>query len=112
MNGSPSDPELRGVTPRAVAKILEASERLKGSGWTFTLEATFIEIYNEGLRDLLGEEGPGRLGKAIDNNAIKHSAGGHTQVCALAARHNQTREHPAMLPRLSEQLVQCWNYWA
>jgi kinesin family member C1 len=97
MNGAPSDPEMRGITPRAVAKILEAAERLKSSGWMFDLEATFIEIYNEGLRDLLGEEAPGRLGKAIDGSAIKHNAGGHTQVCIfkLTAERNCTSSHDA-----------------
>jgi len=43
--------DMRGIIPRAVELILDS---LKGrSGWDFTLEASFLEIYNEELKDLL-----------------------------------------------------------
>ena len=45
--------EQRGVIPRAVEKVLEQSKVLEHKGWAFSMEASYIEIYNEKLRDLL-----------------------------------------------------------
>lgn len=44
----------RGIIPRSVEQVLSEAERLTEQGWVYTLEATFVEIYNETLRDLLG----------------------------------------------------------
>lgn len=74
----------RGVIPRAVSMILAAAARLGAAGWTFRMEATFIEVYNEVLRDLLAEggRGPGQSGGArvLESAAIKHDPDAHTQV--------------------------------
>ncbi|KAM6903268.1 kinesin-like protein KIFC1 [Lycodopsis pacificus] len=43
----------RGVIPRAVTQIFRAAEKLEAQGWEFTFTASFVEIYNESLRDLL-----------------------------------------------------------
>ncbi|CAL5219289.1 g1094 [Coccomyxa viridis] len=71
----------QGIIPRAILKILDEVERLKEQGWQYQLEASFVEVYNETLKDLLAE-GKGRdAGKITDQNTIKHGiAGGHTQV--------------------------------
>jgi len=47
--------DQRGIIPRSIEKILEESARLNGSGWDYTLEAAFLEVYNETIRDLLGD---------------------------------------------------------
>ena len=52
MQGGEAHPTW-GIIPRALAKILDISETMKGDGWTWTLVASFLEIYNEQLRDLL-----------------------------------------------------------
>jgi len=45
--------EQRGIIPRAVEKVLEESQTISKNGWQYTLEASFLEIYNELIRDLL-----------------------------------------------------------
>uniref|UniRef100_A0A8C9XEK3 Kinesin-like protein n=1 Tax=Sander lucioperca TaxID=283035 RepID=A0A8C9XEK3_SANLU len=52
MEGSEYD-DYRGVIPRAVKQIFRAAEKLGAQGWEFTFTASFVEIYNETLRDLL-----------------------------------------------------------
>ncbi|XP_057684072.1 kinesin-like protein KIFC1 [Corythoichthys intestinalis] len=47
------DENLRGVIPRAVEQIFRASQKLAEQGWEFSFTASFVEIYNECLRDLL-----------------------------------------------------------
>ena len=68
-------------------QILEAASKLGKSGWEYAMEASFIEVYNESLRDLLGEgRNPREPGKVLDNNAIKHMADGKSTlpvVCSV-----------------------------
>ena len=45
--------ETKGIIARSVEKIIEASAVLEKKGWKYTMEASFIEIYNETVRDLL-----------------------------------------------------------
>ncbi|XP_041823354.1 kinesin-like protein KIFC1 [Melanotaenia boesemani] len=52
MEGNEFD-DARGVIPRAVQQIFKASDKLGSQGWEFTFTASFVEIYNETLRDLL-----------------------------------------------------------
>jgi len=52
MQGSGSG-GMRGIIPRAVEQILNQAQTMKEQKWTFKLTASFLEIYNEELRDLL-----------------------------------------------------------
>ena len=45
---------MRGIIPRAVEKILEQAKNLQTQKWGFNMTASFLEIYNEELKDLLG----------------------------------------------------------
>lgn len=57
MQGS-NDPDSWGLIPRSLRKILRESESMRRDGWAWTLRASFLEVYNEQLRDLLyGEAG-------------------------------------------------------
>ena len=44
---------MRGIIPRAVEQILSQASTMQSQRWTFTIKASFLEIYNEELRDLL-----------------------------------------------------------
>ncbi|KAL7534399.1 hypothetical protein ACHAXR_005847 [Thalassiosira sp. AJA248-18] len=44
---------MRGIIPRAVEQILSQAAIMQSQRWTFTMKASFLEIYNEDLRDLL-----------------------------------------------------------
>jgi kinesin family member C1 len=86
-----------GIIPRAISKILSTVERLKEQGWEYSLEASYIEVYNEQLRDLLAEQGAGRI---TDANPIQHqSDGGHTIVSGAARMQITSEEEAAALVR-------------
>ena len=82
MTGASADADGAGIIPRSIAKILEAARRARVAGWEFELEASYVEVYNETLRDLLAPAfaaapAPTPLS---DVNAIQHDADGHTTV--------------------------------
>ena len=52
MQGCGNGP-MRGIIPRSVQKILAESRLLTQHKWVFTVSASFLEIYNENLKDLL-----------------------------------------------------------
>ena len=52
MQGTGDGP-MRGIIPRAVEQILSASRLMRAQKWTFSLCVSFLEIYNEELKDLL-----------------------------------------------------------
>lgn len=53
MTGVPSIPELRGITPNAFEHIFSAIG--SASGEEYLVRASYLEIYNEEIRDLLGD---------------------------------------------------------
>ncbi|NXB87565.1 CTK2 protein, partial [Vidua chalybeata] len=53
----PGTPEARGMIPRAVRHLFLGARDLAGKGWQYGFSASFLEIYNEGLRDLLLAKG-------------------------------------------------------
>lgn len=85
----------QGIIPRAVRKvcvlevcfddvcnddnwsrqILEGVAVLREQGWEYELHASFIEVYNETLRDLLAPGGRD-AGRITDQNAIRHNTDG------------------------------------
>ncbi|TPX40703.1 hypothetical protein SeLEV6574_g06469 [Synchytrium endobioticum] len=70
------DEKSMGMIPRAVLQIFESAETLEEKGWAYSMEAQFMEIYNETIRDLLAP-------KHDDNrkHEIKHdNATGRTSV--------------------------------
>ena len=55
MEGAPADPALLGMIPRAVQQVFDTASALAHDrAWQFAFEASYLEIYNEAIRDLLG----------------------------------------------------------
>ena len=52
MQGS-GDSAMRGIIPRAIEQVGKYKTTLEAQGWTYKMEVTFVEIYNETIRDLL-----------------------------------------------------------
>lgn len=44
----------QGMIPRAVEQVFKSSDELAAKGWQYDFEVTYLEIYNETIQDLLG----------------------------------------------------------
>ncbi|KAK3818938.1 MAG: putative kinesin family protein [Benniella sp.] len=68
--------ESKGMIPRSVFQIYENAKALESKGWTYTMEGQYVEIYNETINDLLGNDG-------LDSNKkheIRHGPNGKTTI--------------------------------
>ncbi|MCO5610749.1 hypothetical protein L7F22_064990 [Adiantum nelumboides] len=82
MLGNPDDLEQKGVIPRSLEQIFESSQALSSQGWTFQIQASMLEIYNETIRDLLA---PGsKNGTPSKQFSVKHDQNGSTSVSDLS----------------------------
>merc|ERR1719288_220344 len=45
-----------GIIPRTIEKIFQETSGLVEKGWKYKMDASFLEIYNEEIRDLLATE--------------------------------------------------------
>lgn len=90
------DPDSRGLIPRSLAKILQVSRDTRNKGWHWSLQVSFMEVYNEGLRDLLRNGGSGdAAGGPATGHTILHDDAWGTVVtnmtCIEVASIEQTR---------------------
>ncbi|KAA0149383.1 hypothetical protein FNF27_03343 [Cafeteria roenbergensis] len=61
MEGVPDVPELRGLMPNAFKHIFERIDTTGGTERQYLVRASYMEIYNEDVRDLLGKDVTTRL---------------------------------------------------
>ena len=61
MMGVPTDPELMGIIPRAFQQIFDTIASNDNPDKKFLVQACYIEIYNEEVRDLLSSNHTARL---------------------------------------------------
>ncbi|KAJ8023458.1 Carboxy-terminal kinesin 2 [Holothuria leucospilota] len=96
-----SSVDHEGMIPRAVSQIFLTASSWKDKGWEFEMEATFLEIYNETINDLLGH-GTSRKKpeiRMVDNkskevevtNIVKHIVTSEGQVAHLLERAAKNR---------------------
>uniref|UniRef100_A0A1A8CZ41 Kinesin-like protein n=1 Tax=Nothobranchius kadleci TaxID=1051664 RepID=A0A1A8CZ41_NOTKA len=84
MEGEEFD-DSRGVIPRAVQQIFRTGEKLESQGWEFSFTASFVEIYNETLRDLLYTGKPSKRPEheiRKNNNEVTVTNLTYKQVCS------------------------------
>ena len=62
-----------GMIPLAVNQIYDSAKSLEEKGWKYSMEGSFVEVYNENLNDLLG--------KADEIDKKKHEIRHDTQRC-------------------------------
>lgn len=55
-SGSLEKPEMMGMIPRGVLQIYQHTKELQAKGWQYEMEGSYLEIYNETIRDLLGDQ--------------------------------------------------------
>jgi kinesin family protein C1 len=79
-----------GLIPRSVVKILDTAQGMSAAqGWVYTIEASFLEIYNEQIRDLLRVSVPssdkqGNNSSSLADSLTVHQDGdGNTYVPGL-----------------------------
>jgi kinesin family protein C1 len=88
MTGEPGDDSTRGLIPRAVDLLFSEIATLTGRGWTFKIHTSFLEIYNETIRDLLCEEGTTvAAGSSGSSGHVGGAASASGLAVALAKRH-------------------------
>ena len=75
MQGS-GDGAMRGIIPRAMQQVGKYKSELEAKGWAYEMQVTFIEIYNETIRDLLRTGSNAESGK----HEIKKDANGGTYI--------------------------------
>jgi kinesin family member C1 len=59
---------MKGIIPRAMEQVGHYKTKLEAQGWAYEMEVTFIEIYNEQIRDLLRSMNPDRTASAADKD--------------------------------------------
>ncbi|XP_049332156.1 kinesin-like protein KIFC1 isoform X2 [Astyanax mexicanus] len=100
MEGGDMD-DVRGVIPRAVQQIFRSAKTLEEQGWQYSFTASFVEIYNETLRDLLYTGKPNKrpeheIRKTSNNevtvtNLTYQRVNTEDEVCNLIILANQNR---------------------
>lgn len=101
MQGSGSG-AMRGIIPRSVEKVLNQVKAMQNHKWNFKLTASFLEIYNEELKDLLPSlEGINGLNKS-QKLSIKRSREGRSFVDGLSEVPIDTVNSDAGMQKLDE----------
>ncbi|GJM94409.1 hypothetical protein PR202_ga11050 [Eleusine coracana subsp. coracana] len=83
MMGNPEVEEQKGMIPRSLEQIFQASQALNSQGWKYKMQASMLEIYNETIRDLLSTNRMATQDGGSSKYNIKHDANGNTHVSDL-----------------------------
>ncbi|XP_002461304.1 kinesin-like protein KIN-14N [Sorghum bicolor] len=83
MMGNPEFEDQKGMIPRSLEQIFQASQALNSQGWRYKMQASMLEIYNETIRDLLVTNRMAAQDGGPTKYSIKHDANGNTIVSDL-----------------------------
>jgi kinesin family protein C1 len=90
MMGRPEAPDQKGLIPRSLEQIFQASQSLGAQGWKYKMQVSMLEIYNETIRDLLSTNRTTSMdlvradsGTSGKQYTITHDVNGHTHVSDL-----------------------------
>ncbi|CAK9876044.1 unnamed protein product [Sphagnum jensenii] len=81
MLGNPEVPGEGGVIPRSLEQVFQSSQALSAQGWSFRMQASMLEIYNETIRDLLAKAPVNT--ESSKQYVVKHDQNGNTSVSDL-----------------------------
>eukprot|EP00948_MAST-09A_sp_MAST-9A-sp1_P002262 g2262.t1 len=86
--------DQRGIIPRSVEKILEQVAKLSQGGWSYKLEVSILELYNEKLKDLLANSKTKQTTKQSSTMSTKQSSSNSnhedTATTSTSSNHNLT----------------------
>jgi kinesin family member C1 len=92
---------MRGIIPRAVEQILDQARIARAQKWDFKMSASFLEIYNEELKDLLVSMKRGFDSRNAQTKlSIKRSKEGKSYVDGLAEIAIETEDAEAGMRQL------------
>ncbi|KAL1195170.1 Kinesin-like protein KIN-14C [Cardamine amara subsp. amara] len=90
MMGRPETPQQKGLIPRSLEQIFQASQSLGAQGWKYKMQVSMLEIYNETIRDLLSTNRTTSMelvradsGTSGKQYTITHDVNGNTHVSDL-----------------------------
>jgi kinesin family protein C1 len=97
---------MRGLIPRSIEQIGNYQQTLEKEGWVYNMDVSFLEIYNESIRDLL-RDNP----KEESKHEIKVGSDGRRTVTNLTIKSidpNNKSEVDGVLALAGESL-DCWT---
>lgn len=103
MQGDVHSVGLAGLIPRSLVSIFESSVDMRERGWDWCVEASFMEVYNETIRDLLRSSGDAAAGPSEEHRVLPHEdwgmiVTGMTRVEVASVEHAST-----LMARAAEQ---------
>ncbi|CAM9178600.1 unnamed protein product, partial [Scytosiphon promiscuus] len=87
VNGSPDD---AGIIPRAVTDLFERMDKLRAEGVKASVHASFLEVINEEIKDLIGMS---TAGAAAAGLALRENAQGEVTVAGLSKHEIHSAEN-------------------
>ncbi|CAN6196612.1 unnamed protein product [Urochloa humidicola] len=103
MMGNPELDDQKGMIPRSLEQIFQASQVLNSQGWKYKMQASMLEIYNETIRDLLAANRNAAQDGASSKYTIKHDSSGNTHVSDLTVADVTTISEVSSLLRRAAQ---------
>merc|ERR1719401_1698015 len=93
MQGPQGDSNAWGVIPRSLNQIVKTAICMQKKGWIWSFHASFLEVYNETIRDLLHNEAEGT---AQTHTIIHDKAWGFVVTDMTTKEISSTNEAQAM----------------